>query len=163
MYPWFWHYRQFNLCCFFSTFEVSSFCPFIFLFCLRSGMLKARNLNFYIYLHHEKQADRYFFFFFFFLFFRWNSPCGIIPLFRLRRWVPCVRSSSYSSIQISLKFCRLFMSWSVHVHVVLAYCQYNSCYFFSTFELNHFRALNTIKVHYRGYFVCATPPTVIYR
>ena len=34
------------------------------------------------------------------------------------------------------------------------------CVTFSAFELRHFWNLNTIKVHYRGHIVCATPQTV---
>ena len=34
--------------------------------------------------------------------------------------------------------------------------------FFLTFELSHFGALSTIKVHYPRYHVCEIPPTVLY-
>ena len=34
-------------------------------------------------------------------------------------------------------------------------------FFFFYFWTSHFWGLNTIKVHYSGYLVCATPPTVL--
>ena len=61
-----------------------------------------------------------------------------------RQWVPCAHNSSYSFIPINFKLYRLFC------HGLLI------CIW-------HFGGLNTIKVHYSGYFVCATPPTVLYR
>ena len=41
------------------------------------------------------------------------------------------------------------------------YRWFNFCHLFSTFELEPFLGLNTIKMHYRGYLVCAGP-TVLY-
>ena len=74
-------------------------------------------------------------------------------------WVPCVGNSSYSFIPNNLKLCRLFF-------MVFRYaCDFGiiQCHFFFTFELSHFWDLNTIKMHYRWYLVCTTPPTVLYQ
>ena len=58
----------------------------------------------------------------------------------------CDNSSQFSTEQFETL--QTFLSWSVDVHAFWYYCQFNVCYFFSTFELSHFGGLNTVDSRY---------------
>ena len=101
-----------------------------------------------------------------FSFFRWDSPYGVICLFRLRHlttgggYLVCATPHTvlYRSIW---NFAGSFVM-VCRCDVVWHYRQFNFFVTFLTFELSHLWGLNTIKVHYRRYFVRATPPTALY-
>ena len=130
-----------------------SICPSITVVC-GQGWLELGSWNFiYTISMKNKRTNIFFSFFRRGFFFR--------QAFEDRRWVPCVRNSSCSFTQIDLKLWRLFVmvckcAWRFGVIVNSSFVT------FLTFGLRHFFGLNTTKVHYRRYRVCATP-TVLYQ
>ena len=162
----FWHYRQLNYCYFFPAFEH----PFLSVFALRFAYgqewLELESWNFIYSTSMNFKWTRIFFpFFFFFFFFLRNSPCGFIPLFRLRylTTVGTRYTTHHTVIYWSIRnftcsfvmVCRFVFDYGIIVNKTFVTL--------FTFELSNFWSLNTIEVHYRGYFVSATPLTVLYR